>query len=615
MFEAWAAHVTLEVTGHDTAQTDYPAPLDLDWATGMQADFDDLRFSTEDDATELTFWRESYTAGETARFNIIIPSLPAASDDPIRIRYHYGNDGASYAGEPLGANGIFTFDGGSATVPHADGSSVIEAGTSGAWDDSYIASDGAFVKNLDGSLYVDDDGYGWATYNGANQARRATIDTSSPYDGNDAPGDDCPGFFKFLASDPENTLEKVSVSAPFLKWGSGTWDPTTGTTWDGRVVQQGHIFHDLAGEVVNPGEFICFYDGDAGPANVAEAYRQGVAIGVGDNPGDAVWTKKSTGNPSGQAWTFQHSQLNVGSLDDKIAYAGGFIYDRADPDVTKRFKQWYTGHKGGGGGWGVMKAAAPDYDGAWTRHQSTWVWQPRPGDSGFEGWVDWVMKVRGIVYLGYVALGHDTDTDGRKRWAFGVGRSADNGNTWTLDGEYFSRSTTPSDWDYGRVQGGDVVWNHVAGKWMQHYTASDIGNGAYGDNPAYVPPLKIAISTWAAAPPFLETEPTVEAPPTPDPLTLDASSVWQQTGEEITATVFSERRSAIGAVTYSESGGQIIVRDPNPDPDPDANADRFDIDENPVLPTLEAGVPLDLEIGITPLQGDGQITVLVGIPD
>ena len=510
---AWSKRKVVGIAGTLQTQTDYPVTVTVTYDSDMQADFDDVRFTAADGSTQLTYWRGAYTASSTATFYVVVPTVRAGTADlsgtyggGAVIYMYYGNPAASYAGETLGANGIFTYDGGSNAVPNSPGTSLIEAGTSGAWDDSYIASDGAFVKNLDGSLYVDGSGYGWVVYNGANQARRATIDLTAPYDGDNAPGDDCPGLFKFLASDPDNTLEKVSVSDPFLKWGSGTWDPSSGTTWDGRVVQQGHIFYDADGDVVNAGEFVCFYDGDAGPANVYEAYREGVAIGVGANPGAATWTKKSTGNPSGQAWTFQHSQLNIGSADDLIAYAGGFVYDPDEPNSNKRWKQWYTGHTASK--WGIMYATAPDYDGPWTRHQSTYVWQPRPSDGGWNGWVDWVMKVRGVYYLGYVSLGHDTDTDGRKKWAFYVGRSTD-GVNWTLDGEYFNRSTDSGDWDYGRVQGPDVVYNHVTGEWMQHYTASDIGNGAYGDTPAYVPPLKIAVSSWDATPPALTPEPSI----------------------------------------------------------------------------------------------------------
>lgn len=602
MYEAWAQYGGLLITGHASAQTNYPVRVNVTWSAEMQSNFDDLRFTNAAGDTALVFWRARYVSGVSAVFYVVVPSLPA-SGSSVSIRRYSGNAAASYAGAARGANGIFlSYDGASnSALPHATGAHVISKGSSGAWDDSYIASDGGFVKNLDGSLYVDGDGYSWATYNGANQARRATIDTSSPYDGDNAPGDDCPGFFKFLASDPENTVTKVSTTDPFLKWGSGTWAPNSGTIWDGRVVQQGHIFYDGAGVLTTAGTFICFYDGDAGPANVAEAYRQGIATATSLT---GTWTKKSTGNPSGQAWTFAHSYLNSGSNDDMIAYAGGFVYDPDDTDSNKRWKQWYTGHTGSK--WGIMYATSPTYYGPWTRYQPTYVWQPRPSDGGWNGWVDWAMKVRGVYYVGFIVLGSDTDSDGRRKHAFYVGRSED-GVNWTLDGEYFKRSTTSGDWDYGRIQGADVVYNHVTGKWMQHYTASDIGNGAYGDTPAYVPPLKIAVTQWTGTPAFLSTEPTVTA--SGGVLTIDpTSTTWTQVGAAITVGAASGSRTSVSAVASSGSGGLVRFAG--------THASRFSVSLDNVTFTASVTIPAGtttIYLGVTPQAGDGALTARVGV--
>lgn len=529
-YGAWTRRKRVGITGSTAAQTNYPVTITVTYDADMNTDFSDLRFTAADGSTALTFWRDpDYVASTSAKFYIVVPTLKAGTTSfsgtvggGAMVYAYYGNSAATYAGVTRGANSAFlSYDGGAwSAIPRGSSTGALERGTSSAWDDSYITLQGALVKNLDGTLYVDGDGYCWGVYNGANQARRATVDTSAPYDGDNAPGDDCPGFFKFLATNPAS-ITKVSTSDPFIKWGSGTWDPSSGTTWDGRVVQQGHIFHDADGDLVTAGTFICFYDGDQGPANVYEAYRQGVATA---STLTGTWTKKSTGNPSGQAWTFAHSYLNLGSTDDMIAYAGSFIYDVDEADSDKRWKQWYTGHTGSK--WGIMMATSPTYYGPWTRQSASYVWQPRPSDGAYDGLIDWAFKLRGIYYIGYQVLGKDTDTDGRKKWAFYVGRSED-GINWTLDGEFFNRSTSAADWDYGRMQDHEVFYNPRSGKWNLAYTASATGNGAAGDDPAYVPDLKVAITEWTATPAYLVPEPdaTLASEQVAAPLTFTADAV------------------------------------------------------------------------------------------
>lgn len=89
-------------------------------------------------------------------------------------------------------------------------------------------------------------------------------------------------------------------------------------------------------------------------------------------------------------------------------------------------------------------------------------------------------------------------------------------------------------------------------------------------------------------------------------LTLDESSQWSQDGAAITATALTGRRTSVPATAYSENGGLVIIRG--------ANAARFDIDETDP-PVLTAGVPLEIELGVTPQDGDGTLVCEIGIPD
>lgn len=93
-------------------------------------------------------------------------------------------------------------------------------------------------------------------------------------------------------------------------------------------------------------------------------------------------------------------------------------------------------------------------------------------------------------------------------------------------------------------------------------------------------------------------------------LTLDASPVWTQTGTAITARALAGRRSTVPAVAYSENGGPIWGDG--------ADADRFDIDGESIVGesaiVLEPGVPLNVELGVTPQDDDEALTIRIGVP-
>jgi hypothetical protein len=49
----------------------------------MQADFDDIRFTDDDQTTLIDHWREEYTASTSATFWVEVPIIDAASTKTI----------------------------------------------------------------------------------------------------------------------------------------------------------------------------------------------------------------------------------------------------------------------------------------------------------------------------------------------------------------------------------------------------------------------------------------------------------------------------------------------------------------------------------------------------
>jgi len=85
-----------------SALTDYQVKLTVAYDTDMQPDFDDLRFTSSDGTTELSYWLESKTDSTTATIWVKVPSL-ASGDNTIYM--YYANASATTA-----SNGDNTFE-------------------------------------------------------------------------------------------------------------------------------------------------------------------------------------------------------------------------------------------------------------------------------------------------------------------------------------------------------------------------------------------------------------------------------------------------------------------------------------------------------------------------
>jgi hypothetical protein len=85
-----------------SALTNYQVKLTVPYVANMRADFGDLRFTSSDGSTQLSYWIESYTASSSAVVWVKIPSFPAGN---TTIYMYYGNPWTNTTG-----NGTNTFD-------------------------------------------------------------------------------------------------------------------------------------------------------------------------------------------------------------------------------------------------------------------------------------------------------------------------------------------------------------------------------------------------------------------------------------------------------------------------------------------------------------------------
>ncbi|MBI2463361.1 DUF2341 domain-containing protein [Candidatus Peregrinibacteria bacterium] len=84
--------------------TNFPVLLNITYDSDMQADFDDLRFTSSDGTTQLDYWLEGKTDSTSAMVWVEAPSITASSTATIYM--YYGN--ASLSSNSNGSN-VFTF--------------------------------------------------------------------------------------------------------------------------------------------------------------------------------------------------------------------------------------------------------------------------------------------------------------------------------------------------------------------------------------------------------------------------------------------------------------------------------------------------------------------------
>jgi hypothetical protein len=92
----WSRRAPVDINNPGSNLTNYQVRVDITYDADMQPDFSDIRFLDSDNSTELSHWRESYTASTSATFWVRVPSIPSGTKT---IYLYYGNPAASSASD------------------------------------------------------------------------------------------------------------------------------------------------------------------------------------------------------------------------------------------------------------------------------------------------------------------------------------------------------------------------------------------------------------------------------------------------------------------------------------------------------------------------------------
>ncbi len=100
----WTYRSRVRILNNDNqAYASTAVKIAVTYDSGMQSDFADLRFTSDDGVTPVPFWVEKYTASTDAQVWVRVPTLPAS--DHATVFMYYGNGTASST-----SNGTTTFD-------------------------------------------------------------------------------------------------------------------------------------------------------------------------------------------------------------------------------------------------------------------------------------------------------------------------------------------------------------------------------------------------------------------------------------------------------------------------------------------------------------------------
>ncbi len=97
------APITINNTSNSQGLNNYQVKLTLAYGSGMKPDFSDLRFTDEDQISQLSYWIENYSASNTATVWVKVPQISANSSKTIYM--YYANSSATSL-----SNGNDTFD-------------------------------------------------------------------------------------------------------------------------------------------------------------------------------------------------------------------------------------------------------------------------------------------------------------------------------------------------------------------------------------------------------------------------------------------------------------------------------------------------------------------------
>lgn len=98
----WSYRKPITIEGSGAALENYQVKVLVIFDNNMLENFDDLRFVGDDQVTELSYWIEHYSPGESATVWVKVPNIPENGEI---IYMYYGNPGASSA-----SIGVTTFE-------------------------------------------------------------------------------------------------------------------------------------------------------------------------------------------------------------------------------------------------------------------------------------------------------------------------------------------------------------------------------------------------------------------------------------------------------------------------------------------------------------------------
>jgi len=97
--------VTVDNTLNSEDLTNYQVRVNVQHDSDMNSDFSDLRFTSSDEQTLISYWIESYTASTSAVVWVNVPSISALSSETLYM--HYGNPSASSESNPTTTFDLF----------------------------------------------------------------------------------------------------------------------------------------------------------------------------------------------------------------------------------------------------------------------------------------------------------------------------------------------------------------------------------------------------------------------------------------------------------------------------------------------------------------------------
>ncbi len=96
--------IELDYSSGSSNLSNYQVKLNIAYEPGMNADFSDLRFTSDDGLTDLSYWIETYQASTSAVVWVKVPSIAAVAGAAIFM--YYNGCGAVTTGDP---NNVFVF--------------------------------------------------------------------------------------------------------------------------------------------------------------------------------------------------------------------------------------------------------------------------------------------------------------------------------------------------------------------------------------------------------------------------------------------------------------------------------------------------------------------------